>query len=322
MACLDQNCQGGENSWYIVDMSKHGQCKQELIVEIDKIDEKLDFNVPDLSTDFNLFNLKNNIKRQIKKLKSATMSMAEACDEKLKEEVKFIDKAKNDNEYFLRNLKLFHIKRNNETKIISVSLRNWDDIKRFANRNELEFNSVLNETIENLTRQNLHSIITRNLTELQKFNSNVFSKYRSLFERIRQIQPVILSNLFLSDLKNQIPFSFNEAFESINSQVLMFKPKFECVNLRDVNGGLKETILSSIKSAFRQTQISFKSIEQFIVKDLQMRCRDKTDWEVKFVYFNFPKIDEKNKNYEIFMCNNFYISVGFKTPKTLFKFFN
>ena len=318
--CVDPNCMSTDTAPFNLDNPDHIACDPKYQINVLQIEQLLDFKVPNFELDFDVISLKTNIKRQLKNLRNMMLSMTEACHEQLREEVKYIEKAKMEVEYFLRNKKIFQIEKTINSDKISVSLKNYDSLKKFARQNSLELNSVFNEKIKEISQINLQSIISRNLYEFKEFNSNVFVKNRDTFERLRGIQSKIFHDFFLSDWTSELNFSFQGAIESVKTQVSAWRPKFDEIEMVNLQTQDKVKIMGICQDAFRQPQIGFKSVEEFIKKRLNENEK-RGNWSVVFSHKTFPNLENPKVCSAVFMCANFYIGVWLKKDrKIIFKF--
>ena len=156
------------------------------------------------------------------------------------------------------------------------------------------------------------------MNELFFFNSSLLTKHRETFQKIKLIQPKILTDLILSDWKMDLPFSFSESILSIKAHVSNFKPRFEDVSSKNLTGNSKTIIIKVISEAFKQTNINFKNVEDYIKNHVSSRLYQ-CEVQVAFLHDNFPKIIENEQQYAVFMCNGFFIGISWKQEKVLHK---
>lgn len=306
--CFDQNCKSSEKNNMFSEKVQHANCQSEFIINFDHFDSKLEFLTPNFIIDFNPDELKNKVKRQLKQFENCVFSIIDACNEKVREEVNFLEKAKQDYGFFLDKKYLFNFEKMPQTNKLKISLKNQDKIEQFMKKNAFEFGLLFEEKIRELSHYHLTSTITGNANIFERFEANLFVTNQDLIAKMKEINWQILNNLLLKDWKPDIPFSFESSFESIRNHLCGFKSNFKVVESNNFSERLQISVRKAIFKAFHQSKITYKTVENIISKEMNNGL-EKESWKTSFNFDVFPIYDKHVSSFSTFECEKFYLSI-------------
>lgn len=292
LVCLNSNCVIFGRFCSSCQLILHPKCDINLIFNAQKINEKLDFNVPNLDAIFQVNSIKIEIKNRMHKLETLLIKITEQFHHSYKTEIKWLENCRDDISLFKFDTNVFDISISSEKNDKTViCLKNKDKLLNSAN--------YMNEKLTNSFWRNfdkeINKLILDEVDQFIDFKNEPFTSQINVLQKLKQSNRQIVADLFVSEINLKSDFNFQNYFEQVENIFANKEVGFISVQENGLNEKDKQFFNGFLKVAFFINPLFRNSVENSIKDELSKVGMN--NWEVNFERAQFIPMSPVFKKY-------------------------